>query len=52
MKELKKYLIDEKTVSHLESILSMLAMNESQQAFFELDSVINDIVTWCEVKEK
>lgn len=52
MKELKKYLIDEKTVSHLESILSMLAMNESQLAFFELDSVINDILTWCEVEGK
>lgn len=52
MSKQKKFLIDEKTVEQLQDIVALLAVNESQVAFFELSSVVHDIITWCEVKDK
>lgn len=51
MSETKKYMIDEKHISELEEVLSMLAIGECEESFLLLDGILTDILNWCEVKE-
>ena len=51
MNNSKKFLIDEKTVEQLQDIIALLLVNECQVSLYELESVVYDIITWCEVKE-